>query len=70
MKLNYSIINNTTRSFDKNDYKDISFLATAVPYCDVVVTEKFWTSLIKSNKLDQKFNTSVTNNLNDLLNLT
>ena len=69
MRLSYDIINNTTRNFDKNDYKDISFLATAVPYCDVVITEKLWVSLIKSNKLDQKHNTFVTSNLNDLLNL-
>ena len=66
VKLMYEVINAEERNIDKNDYKDIAFLATAVPYCDVVITEKFWAHLITKNKLDIQFNTVVTSDLNYL----
>ncbi|GAB6181778.1 hypothetical protein JCM14036_30970 [Desulfotomaculum defluvii] len=68
IRLTYEIINNVSRNFDKNDFKDIAFLSTAVPYCDVVITERLWVDLIKRNKLDVRYNTFVTSSLNDLLN--
>lgn len=68
VRLIYEVINAEGRRIDKNDYKDIAFLATAVPYCDVVITERFWAHLIKKNKLDSKFNTIVTSDLNYLTN--
>ncbi|WP_094604524.1 hypothetical protein SPSIL_052350 [Sporomusa silvacetica DSM 10669] len=69
MRLIYDICNDANRDIHKNDFKDIAFLATAVPYCDVVITEKLWAHLLKKNKLDVKYNTTVTNSLSDLKNL-
>ena len=50
-----------------NDSVDIAFLTIAIPYCDVIVTEKFWCSLIQRTKLDKKYNTVVLRDINNLL---
>jgi hypothetical protein len=55
------------RSIQPNDIMDISFLSSAIPYCDVLVTEKFWTALIVRKGLDKKYKTKVSRNLLDLL---
>jgi len=68
-RLIYDICNDTSRPIHKNDFKDIAFLATAVPYCDVVITERTWSHLLRKNRLDVKYNTVVTNQLADLMNL-
>lgn len=69
VKLSYAISNDMNRPPHKNDFKDIAFLATALPYCDVVVTEKSWAHHIKQAKLDVKYNTLVLSDLNELLKL-
>ena len=60
---------NPQKSWDVNDLADVSALAIAVPYCDVVVTERLWADLVKRAKLDQKYNTVVLADLNDLADL-
>ena len=50
-----------------NDSVDIAFLTIAIPYCDVIITEKFWCSLIQRTKLDKKYNTVVLRDINNLL---
>jgi len=60
---------NPQKAWDANDLADVSALAIAVPYCDVVVTERLWTDLIKRAKLDKKYNTVVFAQLNDLISL-
>lgn len=62
----YSKLKNKQRKNDINDYKDIVSLAQAVPYCDAVITENYWSSLIVQHGLDKKYNTLVSKNLNDL----
>lgn len=54
------------KEVDPNDMTDISFLSAAIPYCDIVITEKFWGNLIKRKKLDEKYDTVI---LSDLLEL-
>ena len=54
------------RKIQPNDVTDISFLSTAIPYCDVLVVEKPFHNLIKQNKLDEKYKTQVFKDLNDL----
>jgi len=54
------------KSIDKNDTLDISFLSQAIPYCDIVVTERFWVSLAKRKKLDKKYDTVMLNDLTEL----
>jgi|GEM_PF-2966346 len=54
------------RRIQANDEMDIGFLSMAIPYCDAVVTEKFWTDLTKRAKLDRKYVTHVTANLSEV----
>ncbi len=58
--------NHHDRTVDPNDMIDVDFLSRAIPYCDVVITEKFWVSLAKRKKLDIKYKTHITSDLNDL----
>lgn len=51
-----------------NDSRDLAFLAVAIPYCDIVVTENFWVSLVKRKRLDSKYNTVIISNLDELRN--
>lgn len=55
------------RKIAPNDELDISFLSMAVPYCDVVVSERFWTSLIRRMGLDVKYATRVGHDLKQAL---
>ncbi len=49
-----------------NDSVDIAFLTVAIPYCDVIVTEKFWGTLAKQKNLHQKYKTLLFSDLNEL----
>jgi hypothetical protein len=55
------------RRIAPNDEIDLGFLSRAVPYCQVVVTEKFWTALVHRTKLDVKYGTRVGCDLNAAL---
>jgi hypothetical protein len=59
-------LKNLNRSWKKNDIHDIDALAIAVPYCDIVVTEKHAYTQIKNAKLDVKYNTQLLKDMNDL----
>ena len=48
------------RSVDPNDLIDLSFLSVAIPYCDFVVTEKFWVDLAIRANLHNKYKTVLT----------
>ncbi len=67
--LAFKIISNIQRNFDDNDFHDIIFLATAIPYCDIVITEKMWTGIIKNSNLSKRYNTIVNKDLNHLLSI-
>jgi hypothetical protein len=54
------------RAIDENDWADIRFLTTAIPYCDIIVTEKYWKDLIQKSALDKKYNTKILSNLEEL----
>lgn len=51
------------KPIEANDMIDISFLSVAIPYCDVVITEKFWTDIAKRRKLDQIYDTVILSDL-------
>lgn len=57
------------RKIEPNDEIDIGFLSLAVPYCHVVITEKFWMSIIRRLNLDMKYQTFVGNDVNEILSL-
>lgn len=50
-----------------NDVRDISHLCMSIPYCDVVITERYWVDKIKRAKLDEKYGTQVSSDLSFLL---
>lgn len=54
------------RAIERNDYYDEEFLSVAIPFCDVVVTEHFWTSLATRKRLDRKYQTQMLPNLTAL----
>jgi hypothetical protein len=54
------------RSIKTNDTNDIWFLTLALPYSDIVVTEKMWTSIARQTHLDRKCNTIVLSSVNAL----
>jgi len=54
------------RKAQPGDLVDIDFLAAAVVYCDVVVTERFWVKLVRHSGLDKKYRTEMLANLAEL----
>lgn len=56
------------RRVQKNDSNDIAFLTIAIPYCDIIVTEKFWVNLVKQSKLDKLYDTKILSSIKDLPN--
>ncbi len=55
-----------SRDIQLNDVIDVSFLSVAIPYCDIVITERFWVDLAKRNHLDQRYGTILLTNFADL----
>ncbi len=54
------------RRIDKHDFNDLAALSIAIPYCDIVVTEKFWTALATQEKLDKIYNTHILSSVSEL----
>jgi hypothetical protein len=55
------------RRIQPNDVRDLAQLAVAVPYCDVVVVEKFWERGISETGVGRKYGTQVFSDLSELL---
>jgi hypothetical protein len=68
MKLRHRRQSNPQKAWEGNDLNDVTALAIAVPYCDVVVTEKSWASLVNAAKVGDRFDTLVTRSLHDVVN--
>lgn len=54
------------RTWRKNDIHDIDALSTAVPYCDIVVTEKHFCEQARRTQLADRFSTVVMRKLEEL----
>jgi len=54
------------REVQPNDIADINHLAGAIPYCDIVVTEKAFGSLCQKYGLDKKYDCIVLRSLKEL----
>jgi len=50
-----------------NDIRDQAFLSTAIPYCDVVVTERYWGALVRRTGLSDRHSCRVVRRLEDLV---
>ncbi len=55
------------RSMAPNDVADVAQLSMAIPYCDVVVTEKYWMDKARRENLDARYVTRLFTDLNDLM---
>jgi hypothetical protein len=55
------------RKIAPNDEIDLGFLSLAIPYCQMVITEKFWVSLVHRTRLDAKYGTQVGHDLNKMI---
>jgi len=60
---------NPQKIWHGNDLNDVAALAIAVPYCDVVVTERSWSAMLNAAKVPQRFGTIVTPHLRDVIDL-
>jgi hypothetical protein len=54
------------RRIQPNDLHDIMSLSIAIPYSDVVVTERMWQSAIRQTKLDKLYHTTVLKSVTEL----
>jgi len=54
------------RKVERNDYYDICHFATALPYANIMIGEKMFSSLSKQKKLDQKNECMLFSSLNDM----
>lgn len=57
------------RAINVNDIADVWGLTLAIPYCDVVVTERRWVSIAKQSKLDKICDTIMLASINDLVDI-
>ncbi len=57
---------NWDKKVHENDKMDSAFLSVAIPYCDIVVTERFWKFSAQKRGLDKKYDTVIINDLNEL----
>jgi len=57
---------NGQRDWSVHDIDDIDAMALAVPYCDVVVTEKACRHILKVANLPERLGTAVLHKLTDL----
>lgn len=53
-------------TFKEGDLRDLGALAVAIAYCDVVVTERQWTDIVRKAKLDDALGVTVTDDLAEL----
>lgn len=56
------------RPIKRTDINDIWALTTAIPYCDIVVTESMWASIARQSKLDKIYDTLIVSSVEDLEN--
>lgn len=64
--LKTSIHRNSMHRWRNNHIHDIIALSVALPYCDIVVTDREMASLASQSKLTERFNTKVLSTLSDL----
>ena len=54
------------RKWHPNDLPDLAALTIAIPYCDIVVTEKQWAHMAHSRGIAERFGTTVLSDLQEL----
>ena len=56
---------NSEQGFQRTDLNDLRALAVAVPYCDAVVADKAWASVLRRSGVLEKYGTKVFTNVAD-----
>jgi len=65
--LQYHYLKNSNKHWKINDLRDNAALATAIPYCDIVVTDgEVWDVAVNRAHLDKEFGTLIFRSLADL----
>ena len=67
--LKTTIHRNGQHRWTNNHVHDIHALASTLPYCDIVVTDREMAALVRRSKLDQRLGTTVLHRLQDLADL-
>ncbi|MFB4264608.1 hypothetical protein [Nonomuraea sp. GTA35] len=57
---------NPQHPWAQHDFSDLLSLSVAIPYSDIVITERQWVHFAHLAKLDRTFNTKITSRLSDL----
>ena len=57
---------NFSRPIEPNDLWDLGTLAIAVPYCDVVVTEREWSNILNQKRIGELYSTKIIHRIEDL----
>jgi hypothetical protein len=66
--IQYHYLKDVERDWDINDLRDIFALSSAIPYCDMVVTDrKAWDVTTKRAHLGEEFDTQIFPTLDDLV---
>lgn len=55
------------RLIEVNDLYDVWALSLAIPYSDIVVTEKMWTAISRQAKLDKICNTTILSSIDEMI---
>jgi hypothetical protein len=65
--MQYYYFQDVQRDWTINDLRDITALAKAIPYCDIVVTDnKAWDAAVNRAHLDREFGMTILRRLSDL----
>ena len=56
-----------TRKIHPNDLADLFHLTVAIPYSDLVITERFWADLVSRTDLKERYRTEVSPKLEALM---
>ena len=57
---------NFSRPIELNDFMDLAALSIAVPYCDVVVTEREWSNILNQKRIGELYSTKIIHRIEDL----
>lgn len=53
-------------TIESNDIWDLTYLAVAVPYCDIVVTERRWSNILNEGQIGEMYGTKIISKIKDL----
>lgn len=66
-RLLFELYSNPDKNVHKHDFNDLAYLRMAIPYCDIVIGEKYWCNRVCNYSLDKKYNTIVSTTLLSLI---